>query len=225
MMGLKNPVGKTVSLWGHKNIIIGVVKDFHFESLYKKVGPLFFYYSPKNNDLLVKIKAGKEKETLAAVEKFYKQFNSGLPFQFKFLDDDYQALYSSEQRVGLLSRYFAAVAIIISCLGLFGLAAFTAQKRQKEIGIRKIVGASTRNVVAMLSKDFLKLVLVAVLIAFPVSWWAMDKWLQGFAYRVPITVSIFLIAGFATVFITLITISFQSIKAALMNPVKSLRSE
>jgi putative ABC transport system permease protein len=199
--------------------------DFHFESLYKKVGPLFFYYSPKNNDLLVKIKAGKEKETIAAVEKFYKQFNSGLPFQFKFLDDDYQALYSSEQRVGLLSRYFAAVAIIISCLGLFGLAAFTAQKRQKEIGIRKIVGASTRNVVAMLSKDFLKLVLVAVLIAFPVSWWAMDKWLQGFAYRVPITVSIFLIAGFATVFITLITISFQSIKAALMNPVKSLRSE
>ena len=225
MMGIKNPVGKKVSLWGRENEIIGVVKDFHFESLYKKVGPLFFYYSPKNNDLLVKIKAGKEKETLASVEKFYKQFNSGLPFQFKFLDDDYQALYSSEQRVGLLSRYFAAVAIIISCLGLFGLAAFTAQKRQKEIGIRKIVGASAGNVVIMLSSDFLKLVLIAIVIAFPVSWLMMHKWLESFAYRVPISVGIFFIAGFATVFITLITISFQSIKAALMNPVASLRSE
>jgi putative ABC transport system permease protein len=224
-MGLKDPVGKTVSLWGKKRQIIGIVKDFHFESLYKKVGPLFFYYSPNNNDILVKIKAGKEKETLAGLEKFYKQFNQGLPFQYKFLDDDYQALYSSEERVSVLSRYFAGIAIIISCLGLFGLAAFTAQKRQKEIGIRKVVGASVSNVVVMLSADFLKLVLVAVLIAFPVSWLAMHKWLQGFAYRIPINVSIFLIAAFATIFITLITISFQSIKAAVMNPVKSLRSE
>jgi putative ABC transport system permease protein len=224
-MGLKNPVGKTVSLWGKKSQIIGIANDFHFESLYKKVAPFFFYYSPNNNNVLIKIKAGIERETLARIENFYKQFNQGLPFEYKFLDDDYQALYASEQRVAVLSRYFAGIAIIISCLGLFGLAAFTAQKRQKEIGIRKVVGASISNVVVMLSTDFLKLVLIAVLIAFPLAWWTMNKWLEGFAYRIHIGVSMFLIAGMATIFITLLTISFQSIKAAVANPVKSLRTE
>ncbi len=224
-MGLKNPVGQTVTMWGSKKQIIGVVKDFHFKSLYEKVGPFFFRFSPNNGNVLVKIEAGKEKETIAKLDKFYKNYNLGLPFEYKFMDDDYQRLYASEQRVSVLSRYFAVVAIIISCLGLFGLAAFTAQKRQKEIGIRKIVGASVTNIAVMLSKDFLMLVLIAVLISFPLAWWAMNAWLENFAYRVNISAWIFLVASASIVFITLLTISFQSIKAAIANPVGALRSE
>ena len=134
-------------------------------------------------------------------------------------------MYSSEEKVAVLSRYFATIAIIISCLGLFGLAAFTAQKRQKEIGIRKVVGASVNSITMMLSKDFLKLVLLAVVIAFPLAWLAMNQWLQGFAYRINIGAGVFLIAGGSIIFITLLTVTFQAIKAAVANPVKSLRSE
>lgn len=224
-MGLKNPVGQTVTMWGAKKQIVGVVKNFHFESLYKKVEPFFFRFQQNNRNVLVKLKAGKERETIARLGKFYKTYNIGLPFEYKFLDDDYRKLYASEQRVAVLSRYFAGIAIIISCLGLFGLAAFTAQKRQKEIGIRKVVGASASNIAALLSKDFLKLVLIAVLIAFPLAWWAMREWLNGFAYRINIGAGVFLAAGFSIILITLLTISFQSIRAALANPVKSLRTE
>jgi ABC-type antimicrobial peptide transport system permease subunit len=224
-MGIKNPVGKTVSLWGHKKQIIGIVKDFYFESLYKKVGPAFLEYSPTNESFLVKIKEGTETETIARLAKFYKSFNEGLPFDYKFLDDDYQAMYASEQKVATLSKYFATIAIIISCLGLFGLAAFTAQKRQKEIGVRKVVGASVRNIAVLLSKDFLKLVLIAILIAFPLAWWAVHQWLEGFAYRINIDPGTFFIAGTVIIFFTLFTVSFQAIKAAVANPVKSLRTE
>lgn len=224
-MGLKNPIGQTVTMWGRKKQIIGIVKNFHFESLYKRVEPFFFRFQQNNSNVIVKIKAGKERETVARLEKFYKAYNMGLPFEYKFLDDEYRKLYASEQRVAVLSRYFAGIAIIISCLGLFGLAAFTAQKRQKEIGIRKVVGASVSNIAAMLSKDFLKLVLIAVLISFPLAWWVMSEWLKGFAYRINIDAGVFLVAGFSIIVITLLTISFQSIRAALANPVKSLRTE
>lgn len=224
-MGLKDPIGQTVTMWGAKKQIIGIVKDFHFESLYKKVEPFFFRFQQNNSNILVKLKAGKERETIARVEKFYKTYNMGLPFEYKFLDDDFQRLYASEQRVAVLSRYFAGIAILISCLGLFGLAAFTAQKRQKEIGIRKVVGASVSNIAAMLSKDFLKLVLIAVVIAFPLAWWAMNEWLNDFAYRTSIGAGVFVVAGASIILITLLTISFQSIKAAIANPVKSLRTE
>ena len=225
-MKLKNPVGQTVSLWGKKKQIIGVVKDFQFESMYKKVVPFFFECKhDEDGQVFVKIRAGQEQQTLARINSFYKQFNAGVPFEYRFLDDDYQALYASEQRVAVLSRYFAGLAIIISCLGLFGLAAFTAQKRQKEIGIRKVVGATVTNVAVMLGGDFLKLVLVAVLIAFPLSWLLMHNWLQSFAYRVDIGTGIFAAAGGSIIAITLFTISFQAIKAAVANPVRSLRSE
>ena len=224
-MGLKDPVGKTVKLWGEPRTIVGIVKDFHFESLYQNVTPMFLKYLPQNDNILVKIKVGTEKETLARLDNFYKQYNMGLPFEYKFLDDDYQALYASEQRVSILSRYFAGIAIIICCLGLFGLAAFTAQKRHKEIGIRKVIGASVSSVAVMLSKDFLKLVIIAVLIAFPLAWWAMHGWLQSFAYRVDIGAGIFLAAGGSIILITICTISFQAIKAAVANPVRALRSE
>ncbi len=224
-MGIKNPIGKTVSLWGHKKEIIGVVKDYHFESLYKKIGPAFLECFQNNSNVLVKIKAGTERETIARVENLYKKFNTGLPLEYNFLDNDYQKLYSSEQRVAVLSRYFAGLAIIISCLGLFGLATFTAQKRQKEIGIRKVAGATVSNVAIMLSKDFLKLIFIAALIAFPLAWWALNQWLQNFAYRIRISSDVFLITGISIILITLLTISFQAIKAAIANPVKSLRTE
>ncbi len=224
-MGLKEPVGKIVSLWGHKKQIVGVVKDYHYKSLYDKVGPSFIEYSPNNESTLVKIKAGHEQQTIAGIKKLFNQYNHGLDFSYSFLDDDYNKLYASEQRVAVLSRYFAGIAILISCLGLFGLAAFTAQKRQKEIGIRKVIGASIGNITAMLSKDFLMLVVIAFCIAIPISWWTSNKWLQSFAYRINISPFVFLITGFAVILITLITISFQSIKAAIANPVKSLRTE
>lgn len=224
-MGLIDPVGKTVSLWGKKKQIVGIVRDYHFESLYKKIGPAFFTFAPINPTTIVKIKAGTEQQTIAQIESLYKKYNSGLDFSYTFIDDDYNALYASEQRVALLSRYFAVIAIMISCLGLFGLAAFTAQRRQKEIGIRKVIGASVSNLVTMLSKDFLVLVCVALLIAMPVSWWAANEWLQSFAYRIHLSPLVFVIAGLSVILITLLTISFQSIKAAIANPVKSLRTE
>lgn len=224
-MGLKNPIGKTVSLWGKNKQIIGIVKDFHFESLHTKVAPAFLEYAPVNPNILVRLKAGTEPQTLAALNQQYKQFTNGLDFEFRFLDEDYQTLYASEQRVAVLSRYFASIAILISCLGLFGLSAFTAQQRKREIGIRKVVGASVRQIAVMLSNDFLKLVCLALLIAFPVAWWMMNSWLQGFAYRISLHAGLFALAAFAVVVITLATISFQSIRAAMANPVKSLRSE
>lgn len=224
-MGLKDPIGKTVSLWGKKKQIVGVVKDYHFKSLYDKISPAFLVYNPNADNTLVRIKAGAEKQTLTGIKNLFAKFNSGLEFNYSFLDDDYNRLYASEQRVAILSKYFAGIAILISCLGLFGLAAFTAQKRQKEIGIRKVIGASVSNVVAMLSKDFLILVSISLLIAVPLSWWLMNNWLQSFAYRITISPLVFLMTGVSVVMITLFTISFQSIKAAVANPVKSLRTE
>jgi putative ABC transport system permease protein len=188
--------------------------------------PCFFDLSmnARVSKIAVRIKAGNEKATIDRLAKFYKTYTVEA-LDYNFLDEDYQALYASEERVAALSKYFAGIAIIISCLGLFGLAAFTAQKRQKEIGIRKVIGASISSINAMLSKDFLKLVLVSLVIAFPVSWLLMNKWLQSFAYRIRITPFVFVIAGVSVLVITIVTISFQSIKAAIANPVKSLRTE
>ena len=224
-MRLKDPIGKIVSLWGVKKQIIGVVNDFHFESLYKKVGPAFLEYATGNEDILIKIKSGAENETLSRLGDAYRQFNPGVPFAYRFLEEDYEALYSAEQKVSVLSRYFAGVAIIISCLGLFGLAAFTAQQRQKEIGIRKVVGATVSDITLMLSRDFLKLITVAVLVAFPLAWLMMDQWLSRFAYRVSVGAAVFAAAGGVIFLVTAFTVSFQAIKAAMANPVSSLRSE
>ncbi|MGC4232029.1 MAG: ABC transporter permease [Niabella sp.] len=228
-MRLKEPVGKTVSLYGKNFEIIGVTKDFHFESLHEKVKPCFFRLTPPQLSIpwnvVVKIRAGMEKETIASLAQFYNDYNQGLSFDFKFLDDDFQALYTAEKRTAVLSRYFAAMAILISCLGLFGLVTFSANKRQKEISIRKVVGATTAHIATMLSKDFLMLVLIALLIAFPIAWWVMNQWLNDFAYRIHIEAWVFFIAAVPVLLITVLTISFQAIKAAIGNPVKSLRTE
>lgn len=224
-MGLKDPVGKTVKFWDQQRTIVGVVKNFHFESLYESVKPCFFQVYPVMPNILIRLQPGNEKATLERIRQTYTRFTNNTPFDYKFLDEDYQAQYASETRIGILSRYFAGLAIIVSCLGLFGLASFAAQKRRKEIGIRKVVGASVRQVVMLLSTDFLKLVLIAVCIAFPLSWWAMEKWLDSFAYRASIGAGIFLAAASAIFLITLPAICFQSVRAALANPTESLRTE
>ncbi|HLZ90019.1 MAG TPA: FtsX-like permease family protein, partial [Puia sp.] len=158
-------------------------------------------------------------------QTLYKATTNGLPFEYTFLDDDYRRLYLAETRVATLSQYAAALAIVISCLGLFGLAAYTAQKRQKEIGIRKVIGAGVDNIVLLLSRDFLQLTGLALLIDFPTAAWLLTRWLHGFAYRVPLKADSFLLAGGVTVLITILSISLQCIKAALLNPIKALHSE
>jgi len=225
-MGLSNPIGKTVNIWGADKQIIGVTKDFHFQSLYENIKPCFFDLSMNQRvaKVIVRIKAGTEKATIDKLSAFYKVY-TGEVLDYKFLDDDYQALYASEQRVSILSKYFAAIAIVISCLGIFGLAAFTAQKRQKEIGIRKVVGASVSNVVVLLTKDFLVLVSVSLLIAIPFAWWIAGHWLQSFAYRITVSPLVFIATAVFVIAITLLVVSFQSIKAAMANPVKSIRMQ
>ena len=175
--------------------------------------------------MVVKIKAGTEKQTIERVRTAFAAYSRGLAFDYFFLDEKYQQLYTAENRISVLSGYFAGLAILISCLGLFGLTAFTAQRRQKEIGIRKVVGASVSSVAVMLSKDFIKMVFIAIIIGFPLVWWIMNSWLQEFAYRVPVGIGVFIASAAAIIAITLFTISFQAIKAATTNPVKSLRSE
>jgi putative ABC transport system permease protein len=224
-MGLKDPVGKTVTLWGHPKQIVGVVMDYHFESLYKKVGPAFLTWHQNDQFTYVRIKPGKEAETIGAIKSLFNRYNKGLDFTYSFLDDDYNSLYVSEQRVAVLSRYFSGMAILISCLGLFGLAAFTAQRRQKEIGIRKVLGASVSRVALLLSADLLRLVVIAIIIAFPLAWWGAHTWLHSFAYRVSPGAGLFGITAVAVIAITLLTIGWQTVGAALANPVKALRSE
>jgi len=175
--------------------------------------------------ILARIQAGRESETIARIRNLYQSWNKGFVFDYRWLDAAFQWQYRSEKNVEALSKYFAGLAILISCLGLFGLAAFTAQRRQKEIGIRKVVGASVRQIAVMLSMGFLKLVCVALLIALPVSWWIMNEWLHSFAYRIDMGPGIFLISGLAVILVTLCTISMQSIRAAVANPVKNLKAE
>jgi putative ABC transport system permease protein len=228
LMKLKDPVGKFIKYGDNPVQIIGVVKDFHFESLHQPVKPAFIRLDGQGNiwhKMMVRVRTDHQSETIAAIQKLYEAYNPGFPFEYGFLDEAYQKQYQTEARVGVLSRCFAGLAILISCLGLFGLATFTAQKRQKEIGIRKVIGASVNDIVVMLSTDFLRLVLLALLIAFPVSWWLMSHWLNGYAYRISMGTGIFLISAGAMLVITIITISVQAIRAALANPVRSLRSE
>ncbi|HTJ11133.1 MAG TPA: ABC transporter permease [Dinghuibacter sp.] len=224
-MGLKNPVGKTITFWGGHHVIVGVVKDFTFESAYKTITPAFFQVFPVADNVVVRIQGGSEHAVLGRLQRVFASYYRGLSFDYRFLDEEYAALYASEERVSVLSRYFAGLAILISCLGLFGLAAFSAQRRQKEIGIRKVIGASTARIALMLSGDFFRLVALAAVIALPVSWWLMRRWLESFAFRVPLGADVFLIAGVAIMGITLGTIGFQSYKAGQASPVKSLRSE
>ncbi|HKP32528.1 MAG TPA: FtsX-like permease family protein, partial [Chitinophagaceae bacterium] len=226
-IGFENAVGQTV-LWGNRpGKVLGVLKDFHFTSMHEAIEPLIIRLDENWGwgTVLVRIQAGRTKEAIAGLEKISKEINSKIPFTYRFSDLEFAKLYKSDQVVSRLSNYFALLAILISCLGLFGLATFSALQRTKEIGIRKVLGASVMGITTMLSKEFVKLVLIAILIGAPVAWWAVSKWLQSFEYRTQFNWWIIVIAGSAAVLIALITISFQAIKSALANPVKSLRSE
>ncbi|WP_338875191.1 ABC transporter permease [Spirosoma sp. SC4-14] len=226
-IGYKNPVGQPITMWGKPGKIIGVMEDFHFQSLHEPIQPLILRLNPKasGRSILIRTQPGQTKQALTSLEGFCKAFNPKFPFSYQFVDEEYEKLYKSETIVGSLANYFAFLAIFISCLGLFGLSAFTAEQRTKEIGVRKVLGASVNSIVGLLSQDFLKLVLLAIVIASPLAWYVMNNWLQGFAYKTDITWWIFALAGVLAVLIAFFTVSFQSIKAALMNPVKSLRSE
>ncbi|WP_111626989.1 ABC transporter permease [Larkinella arboricola] len=226
MMGMKNPLGQQVGFWMGKGPIIGVMKDFHLQSLHSPITPLVLTLIPTNTSyLLVRTEKGKTAEAIAELEQVTKEFNPDYPFEYHFLDEAYEQMYRSEQQVNTLINYFGTLAIFISCLGLFALAAFTAEQRMKEIGVRKVLGASVGSIVSLLSKDFLKLVLVALVLASPLAYWAITKWLGTFQYRIELSWGLFVAAGLVAVIIAFLTVSYQSIKAALANPVKSLKSE
>ncbi|MGA7722884.1 MAG: ABC transporter permease [Ignavibacteriaceae bacterium] len=226
IMGLKDPIGKVVNLWGQNVHIIGITKDFNFESLHENVKPFLFILNPqRTSKIMANIKAGMESKTIKSIQDLYQSYNPGYSFDYNFLDQDFQAQYVAEQRVALLSRYFAGIAIIISCLGLFGLAAFTAERRSKEIGIRKVLGSSEFGIIYLLSSDFTKLVLAAIIIALPVAYLIAKYWLNSFAYRISIEPWYFIAAGLSALIITWFTVGVQAVKAATANPVKSLKYE
>jgi putative ABC transport system permease protein len=225
-MGIDDPVGKRFKFHELNGIIVGVVKDFHFKNLSEKIEPLILFHWPGwREKMYVKTTAQDAPKAIAAARKIWNQYNPGYPFAYSFMDEEFDQMYRTDRIVGKLFNLFAAIAIIISCLGLFGLAAFTAEQRTKEIGIRKVMGASVQNIVLLLSKDFVRLVLLAFVIAVPVAWYTMNRWLENFAYSIDISPWAFVVAGLLALLIAFLTVSYQSIKAALANPVKSLRNE
>jgi predicted permease len=225
-MGMKDPIGKVVKLWGEDRHIIGVVNDFHYESLHENFKPVFFILDPNRTyRIMARITAGKEKETISSIESLYKKLNPGFLFEYNFLDTVYQSQYENEQRVAILSKYFAGLAILISCLGLFGLAAFTAERRLKEMGIRKVLGSSELGIVYLLSSDFTKIVFVAIVIALPISYFMARYWLDGFAFSVPLQPWYFIAVGVLAMVIAWLTVGTQAIRAARVNPTLCLKNE
>ncbi|HJP62356.1 MAG TPA: ABC transporter permease [Mucilaginibacter sp.] len=223
-LNLKNPVGKRITNGGVFTVI-GVVQDFNFDSMRGNIDPLALHFGLSPSIMTVKFNGSDVKSTIANVSALWKKYSPDQPIRYTFLDEQFAVMYADVQRTGSIFTSFAVLAIIIACLGLFALSAFMAEQRSKEIGIRKVLGASVRGITTMLSMDFIKLVIIAIVIASPIAWWGMNKWLQDFAYKIPISWWIFALAGVVSILIALITVSFQSIKAALMNPVKSLKSE
>ena len=229
-LGYKDPVGHQLYTFGNDNkaitfTIIGVVKNFNFESLHKDIGPLCFRLGQSTYSTSFKVNATGINSLIPQIQSKWKALAPGMPLSYRFLDDSFTEMYNNEQRVGKLALLFSVLAILIACLGLFGLASYTAIKRTKEIGVRKVLGSSIQNIVVLLSKDLLKPVLLGTLIAVPIGYFVMNKWLQSFAYRIGIHWWMFAIAALTAVLIALTTVSFQAIKAALANPTKSLRTE
>ena len=224
LMGSGSAIGKTVE---GDYPVIGVVKDYLYDDMYGSSDPVIFFNNPSDASFMyVKAKSGiATTSALTAMEASLKKFNPAFPFEYEFVDDTYDAKFKSEKLIGSLSQVFALLAILISCLGLFGLSAFTADQRRKEIGVRKVLGSSITGIVGLLSKDFMQLVVIAILIASPLAWLLMQNWLEGYSYRISMDLWAFVIAGFVAIVIALVTISFQALKAARANPVKSLRTE
>ena len=225
--GYKDPIGRPLTMWQKKGKIIGIIKNFHFNSLHEPIKPLIIKFGEQEGwgNAMVRTQAGKTKQALAGLEQLCRELNPKFPFTYQFADEEYRNLYKSEAIVHNLSNCFAGLAIFISCLGLLGLAMFTAEQRTKEFGIRKVLGANASTLFTLLSKDFLVLVLIAFLLASPLAWLAMHGWLQNFAYHVEVEWWVFLLAGAMALLIALLTVSVQAIKVAIANPVKSLRTE
>ena len=231
LLGYADPIGKKIYKIGDDNktpvaiTIIGVVKNFNYESLKQPIGPLSFFLGGRNGMASFKVHTADITGLVKKIEDLWKEMNPGMPFQYAFLDDSFNEMYKSELRVGKITLIFSTLAILIACLGLFGLATFISEQRTKEIGIRKVLGASVQGIVQLLSKDFIRLVGISFVIAAPLSWWIMNNWLKDFAYRIPLEWWIIGVAGLIALLIALTTVSFQAIKAAVANPVTSLRSE
>ena len=227
IIGFKDPIGKPLTFWRKKGTIIGVLKDFHINSLHDKINPMVFRLGEQMDygNTLVRTAPGKTKEAMAGLEKLCKELNPKFPFTYQFSDEEYQKLYTSEQLVSRLTNYFSFLGIFISCLGLLGLVLFTSEQRRPEFGIRKVLGASPFSLFNLLSREFLWLVLIALVIASPLSWLTVNKWLENFEYRVPVSWWMFVSAGILAILIALVTVSFQAIKSARANPAGSLRAE
>jgi len=231
----KNPVGQFIDLVNGKREIGGVLKNFNFDELQSEIKPLMIsVYDENSTDwavaggLTLYIRLDPKTnitEKVSTIKYLTEKYQTEKPFEYSFLDEDFNKTFSTEMRLSKMFSLFTGFAIFIACMGLFGLVAFAAETRTKEIGIRKVLGASVSNIVSLLSKDFVKLILISFIIAFPIAWWAMNKWLQAFAYRINIEWNIFAIAGTCTLLIALLTVSYQALKAAIANPVKSLRTE
>lgn len=223
---LKDPLGQRFVLDRDTGEVVGIIRDFNFASLHSPIEPLVIQYNPYNaNYLLVKVKPGKVKEALQFLESDIKRLAPASVFSYAFIDERLDRLYESENRMSVVFKMFAVFVLFISCLGLFGLSAYAARLRVKEVGIRKLLGASTSNVALLLSRNFLALVLVAIVVAWPLAWWAMSRWLDGFAYHINIGVGIFILSGTSAFVVGLLTVSFQAVRAAVVNPVKNLRVE
>ncbi|MEO7961053.1 MAG: FtsX-like permease family protein, partial [Ginsengibacter sp.] len=227
--GWENPIGQIVNFWYRNEVyhVIGVVKDYHFASLNEKIGTQLFTMKHDNpfGTFLIKIKTGSDAASLKQIQKAFRKFFPLSPYSYVFKDQQNLKSYEAEAKWKQIMLFSAILTIFISCIGLFGLSVLSAEKRTKEVGIRKVLGASINNVVTILSKDFVKLVIIALLIAVPLSWMAANKWLENYPYRITLGWPVFAIAGVIVVFIAIATVSFQAIKAAIANPVKSLRSE
>lgn len=225
-MGLQDPIGKRFTLWQTTGTIIGVVRDFHFASLRETIKPAVFMSRPQwHGGICVKTTGAEANAAVAAAEALWKRFDSVYPFDYAFMDESFDKMYKKEQRTSQIFKVFGAIALLISCLGLFGLSAFTAEQRTKEIGIRKVLGASVSGITRLLAKDFLGLVVLAIVVASPIAYYFMQQWLSNFAYRIGLEWWIFAATGAVAILIAFMTVSFQSIRAALVNPIKSLRSE
>lgn len=224
-MTASTAIGKPLTMWGTKGTIVGVVKDFNFKTIQNEIQPMVIRMARAGGLVIVRTKPGATEATIKTIEKISTSLNPAYPFSYGFVDQEIDKLYKGEQQMGSLFNVFAILAIFISCMGLYGLSAFMAEQRTKEIGVRKVLGASVGNVVYLLSLNFTRLILIATVIAIPLAWFAINSWLKGFAYRIPVNWTIFLLASLTALVIAWLTVGYESLKAAVANPVKSLRSE
>jgi ABC-type antimicrobial peptide transport system permease subunit len=220
-------LGKTITLWEYEGKVIGVVKDFHFRPMTTTIEPFLFYCWPREtpSGLFVRAQGGQVKEAISKIESLYKKYEHKAAVHYQFVDEALEKQYQTQQKTGRIMLYFSTLAIVVSCLGLFGLATFTAQYRTKEIGVRKVLGASMANIVNMLCGDFIKPVLIAIIIASPIAWWCMNRWLQSFAYKITIAWWFFIGTGILALLIAWITVWVQALKAAAANPTDCLKND